>query len=434
MKTLSSSTLLGTRTAPIAAAAILVFSMSTSAVAQKADADDPALKSIRAFIESANVNKNNSRWKSSLKKPAKATFDASKDYYWNLETNKGKIRVRFLPDVAPMHVTSTIYLTELGFYDDIKFHRVIPGFMAQGGCPQGRGTGGPGYQYPSEFSPSVKHSKGGLLSMANRGPGTDGSQFFLTFKATPWLDGKHTIFGEIDQGMDTLKKLEAKGTRGGATTEPLSIVKATITTGRATPATLENFKKLLAERKVDTKKANWKTSLEAPPRFGYDGKSEWSWKMKTNKGEMTIKLLSETAPQHVTSTVYLTLLGFYDDLTFHRVIPGFMAQGGCPTGTGRSGPGYQYAGEFDPKVKHDRPGLLSMANAGPGTDGSQFFLTFVKTPWLDGKHTIFGEVVEGKGVLKLLEAAGTPGRGATKEPLKIEKCEIVVTPKKAAGD
>ena len=130
-------------------------------------------------------------------------------------------------------------------------------------------------------------------------------------------------------------------------------------------------------------------------------------------------------PKHVTSTVYLTLLGFYDDLTFHRVIPGFMAQGGCPTGTGRSGPGYQYAGEFDPKVKHDRPGLLSMANAGPGTDGSQFFLTFVKTPWLDGKHTIFGEVVDGEQVLRALEACGSKS-GTTNEELRIDKATISV--------
>jgi cyclophilin family peptidyl-prolyl cis-trans isomerase len=100
-----------------------------------------------------------------------------------------------------------------------------------------------------------------------------------------------------------------------------------------------------------------------------------------------------------------------------------MAQGGDPTGTGMSGPGYKYDGEINPNVKHDRPYLLSMANAGPGTDGSQFFITFKATPWLDGKHTIFGEVVEGQDTVKKLEAAGTP-QGKPTEDLKIVKAKI----------
>jgi cyclophilin family peptidyl-prolyl cis-trans isomerase len=127
-----------------------------------------------------------------------------------------------------MHVTSFIYLSRLGFYDGLAFHRVIPGFMAQGGCPLGTGTGGPGYKYSGEFSNDVKHDRGGLLSMANAGPGTDGSQFFLTFVATPWLDGKHTIYGEITDGMDTMKSLEAVGSRAGKTSEPVSIETVTI--------------------------------------------------------------------------------------------------------------------------------------------------------------------------------------------------------------
>jgi cyclophilin family peptidyl-prolyl cis-trans isomerase len=119
----------------------------------------------------------------------------------------------------------------------------------------------------------------------------------------------------------------------------------------------------------------------------------------------------------------LTKKGFYDGIAFHRVIPGFMAQGGCPLGTGRGGPGYKYTGEFKPNVKHDRPYLLSMANSGPGTDGSQFFLTFKATPWLDGKHTLFGEIVSGQDVMKKLEAAGGPN-GKPKEKLVITKARI----------
>jgi cyclophilin family peptidyl-prolyl cis-trans isomerase len=129
---------------------------------------------------------------------------------------------------------------------------------------------------------------------------------------------------------------------------------------------------------------------------------------------------------HVSSTIYLSRLGFYDGITFHRVIPGFMAQGGDPLGNGRGGPGYKYAGEFDKRVKHDRPGLLSMANAGPGTDGSQFFLTFVPTPHLNGKHTIFGEVVEGMETVKEIERRRLPGSSTGQEPLVINHARIEV--------
>ena len=156
-------------------------------------------------------------------------FDATKDYFWVLETNKGNIRIKLMPDVAPMHVTSTIFLTNKGFYDGTMFHRVIPGFMAQGGCPLGTGTGGPGYKYEGEIKPNVKHDRPYLLSMANAGPGTDGSQFFITFKPTPWLDGKHTIFGEVVEGQDTVKKLEDAGTPGqGKPKEEMKIIKAKI--------------------------------------------------------------------------------------------------------------------------------------------------------------------------------------------------------------
>ena len=151
--------------------------------------------------------------------------------------------------------------------------------------------------------------------------------------------------------------------------------------------------------------------------------------MKTNKGEVTIHLLAATAPMHVSSTLYLARLGFYDGLKFHRVLKGFMAQGGCPLGNGMGGPGYKYAGEFEGKVSHDKPGLLSMANAGPGTDGSQFFLTFVPTQYLDGKHTVFGEVTAGMDVVKTLEACGAAGgAGTPSEPLSIEMSWIVVKP------
>jgi peptidyl-prolyl cis-trans isomerase B (cyclophilin B) len=116
--------------------------------------------------------------------------------------------------------------------------------------------------------------------------------------------------------------------------------------------------------------------------------------IKTSKGDIKLRLFAEKTPITVANFVNLARKGYYDGLTFHRVIPDFMIQGGCPQGTGTGGPGYRFEDEFSPALKHDAPGKLSMANAGPGTNGSQFFITHVKTPWLDGRHTVFGEVVD----------------------------------------
>lgn len=118
--------------------------------------------------------------------------------------------------------------------------------------------------------------------------------------------------------------------------------------------------------------------------------------IKTNKGDINLKLFPDKAPLTVLNFVNLSKRGFYNNLTFHRVIPNFMIQGGCPLGTGTGGPGYQFKDEFSPELKHNKPGILSMANAGPNTNGSQFFITHVPTPYLNNKHTVFGEVVDSK--------------------------------------
>ena len=118
------------------------------------------------------------------------------------ETSKGTIRVNLLPDEAPVTVANFINLVGRGFYNKLKFHRVIANFMIQGGCPKGNGTGGPGYQFEDEFAADLRHDKAGKLSMANAGPGTNGSQFFITHAPTPHLDDAHTIFGEVQADVD----------------------------------------------------------------------------------------------------------------------------------------------------------------------------------------------------------------------------------------
>ena len=144
------------------------------------------------------------------------------DLIATFHTARGPIRLRIFADKAPVTVASFVNLVKRGYYDGLSFHRVIPDFMIQGGCPQGSGTGGPGYKFEDECRPDLRHDKPGILSMANAGPRTNGSQFFITHVATPWLDGKHTVFGEVigaeDQkvvdavrGRDQIEKVTIEG-------------------------------------------------------------------------------------------------------------------------------------------------------------------------------------------------------------------------------
>ena len=146
-----------------------------------------------------------------------------------------------------------------------------------------------------------------------------------------------------------------------------------------------------------------------PPTMTIDVKKKYQATLNTEKGDIVLELLADKTPVTVNNFVFLSREGFYNGGIFHRVIANFMVQGGDPTGTGRGGPGYTFKDEFDPTLKHDKPGILSMANAGPGTNGSQFFITHVPTPWLDGKHSVFGRVIGGLDVLMSIPPRD-PGR------------------------
>ncbi len=160
---------------------------------------------------------------------------------------------------------------------------------------------------------------------------------------------------------------------------------------------------------------------------------------ETSMGNIVCKLLEKEAPKTVANFIGLAegtkeftdektgeagKRNYYDGLIFHRVIPKFMIQGGCPRGDGRGGPGYQFGDEFHPSLKHDKPGKLSMANAGPGTNGSQFFITVAATPWLDGRHTIFGEVVEGQDVADKISNTPRDANDRPRTPVALKSVKI----------
>jgi cyclophilin family peptidyl-prolyl cis-trans isomerase len=146
-----------------------------------------------------------------------------------LKTTLGDLSAEIYEDKAPKTAANFLGLIRKGYYDGLTFHRVIPGFMIQGGCPKGDGTGGPGYNIPDEFHPSLKHTSAGIFSMANAGPNTGGSQFFITLAPTSWLDGKHAIFGKVTKGMDVVEAI-AKVPRDGSDRPrtAVKIVKATV--------------------------------------------------------------------------------------------------------------------------------------------------------------------------------------------------------------
>ena len=159
-----------------------------------------------------------------------------------------------------------------------------------------------------------------------------------------------------------------------------------------------------------------------PPTMVIDPQKTYTAVFHTEKGDIKVRLHVDKVPKTVNNFVFLAQQGFYDGTTFHRVIKDFMAQAGDPTGTGTGGPGYKFADEFHPKLRHDKPGILSMANAGPGTNGSQFFITHVPTPWLDNKHSVFGEVIEGLDVLLSIperDPARSKGPGASLTSVEI---------------
>jgi cyclophilin family peptidyl-prolyl cis-trans isomerase len=168
-------------------------------------------------------------------------------------------------------------------------------------------------------------------------------------------------------------------------------------------------------------------AYDRPPEMALKPGHDYHANLLTEKGTVRIKLFAEEAPQTVNNFVFLAREGYFDGTTFHRVIEGFMAQGGDPTGTGAGGPGYSIRDEFHPDLRHDRPGVLSMANRGPNTGGSQFFITHVATPWLDDRHAVFGEVVEGMEVVSSIRERDPQ---SDREPGdRIERVEIEETPR-----
>ncbi len=408
----------------------------------------------------AGAGSRSGAWRTRVPPPPPVRFDPATAYYWTLRTDRGAMKFRLRPDLAPRHVASLLWLTRTGFYDGLTIHRVVPGFVIQGGCPNGDGRGGPGYRMKGEFHGRLGHDRPGILSAANAGPGTDGSQFFVTLQKTRGLDGRHTTFGELISGEDTLRAIERLGTASGRPRRPVRIHEARATTaplgaagsnpsgrsesltgsapGPASGSSTNPGARVLAEidayieaMRIDKDHPRWRTRLPRPPRFVFPPGSRYRWRLRTSEGPIEAELRVFAAPMHASNLIYLTRLGFYDGLTLHRVVPGFIVQGGCPIGDGTGTPGYRFDLE-QPGGRHDRRGLVGWANSGrPNTEGSQFYVTLGAAPHLDGGQTLIGEVIEGDATLEAIERAAQEAEGGSGPAIRILDARIYVD--EAAG-
>ena len=178
---------------------------------------------------------------------------------------------------------------------------------------------------------------------------------------------------------------------------------------------------------ISVARPSGRVTYSSPPQMTLDSSSDYAADFRTNYGNFRVRLLQGQTPITVNNFVFLAQQGYYDGLTFHRVIEDFMIQGGDPTGNGTGGPGYVFQDEIVPGLVFDAPGKLAMANGGPGTNGSQFFITTVPTPHLNGNHTIFGVVAEGQAVVDAISSVTTGARNSPQQPVIIERIDIIQT-------
>ena len=401
------------------AAADTAAAAATAEPAEEAASAAPTLSGDRPLAAFEPVDRNNY-----FSEAPEMTIDPSKYYYATIKTEKGDIKVQLFADRAPATVNNFVFLANQGFYDDTTFHRVIDGFMAQAGDPTGTGAGGPGYQFADEFAPGVSFDRPGLLAMANAGPGTNGSQFFITFAPTPWLDGGHTIFGEVIEGDDVLSQITLRDPQGGAT-EPGDLIKSitieesdssTLPTPTALPPTPTPFPptSLVGERPLaelsGAEKANY---FNAPPEMVIDTAKSYTATISTSQGDMVATLYDDDAPVAVNNFVVLANLGFFDNTPVNDVNPEQLVVIGAPD----NDPGRDVGYTFNPEVGlPETPDVGSITYrslqqdpaGGVIASGSQLFLALVAPPPdVVDAYSFFGKIVDGVEVLSTLTVSDT---------------------------
>lgn len=344
--------------------------------------------------------------------PPEMTIDPQTTYTATFRTEQGEILVELFADLAPITVNNFIFLAREGYYDDTTFFRVLPDFMAQGGDPSNTGAGNPGYTFEDEFTPELLFDGPGYLAMANRGPATNGGQFFLTVAATEWLNGQHTIFGKVVEGMDVLTSLTPRDPQEnpafdgdllhsiviGEVAESL-LPTPTATPDPIVPAVQEG--RPLADLPV----AERENLFTGSPAMVIDPELSYSARIDTTKGEILIELRPQDAQDLVNNFVVLADLGYWDAFPITYVEPEVFMLTGSPAGDPSSDVGYTLRMQGELSNTEGAVGYWFRQDR-IAPSGSQFYILMTDlSQVLDANPTVFGYVVEGLDVVSELTGA-----------------------------
>ncbi len=338
--------------------------------------------------------------------PPEMAIDPQTVYLATFRTDKGDIIVELFAEEAPLAVNNFVFLAREGFYDDTTFFRVIQDFMAQGGDPTETGAGGPGYVFEDEFTPKLLFDGPGYLAMANRGASTNGSQFFITFAATPWLNARHTIFGKIVEGMDVLAELTLRNPDENPTSDGdllLTVIieeipESLLPTPTATPIPIVpevQDGRPLADIPV-AERANLYTGS---PAMVIDTAVTYHALIETTKGLITIELQADEAPDLVNNFVVLADLGYWDGFPVAYIEPDVFLLTGSPAGDPSSDIGYTLPLQGDLSNIESAVGYWFRQDL-IAPSGSQFYILMTDLgPVLDAYPTVFGYVVDGMEIV-----------------------------------
>ncbi len=345
--------------------------------------------------------------------PPPMLIDKTKYYVATFKTAKGDFRIQLYADKAPFTVNNFVFLARQGFYNNTTFHRVITDFMAQGGDPSGTGSGGPGYTFDDEIDPDMKFDKPGVLAMANYGANTNGSQFFVTFKEYPDLNGRYTIFGQVISGMDVVLSLKLRDPNANPTTPGDTLYSVTIEESpinllpppTATP-TLNSPRQTPSVKSLATLEVTARGNIfTGPPDMVIDTAHAYRASILTTKGKLDFALCTAEAPKSVNNFVVLAKMGYWDNFPINYAERHKFILTGQPTGMQDSGIGYTLPHETGCSNEAGALGYWTPEGATESSAG-QLYVLMVTNKSLDGKNTAFGRLI-GDGALLLANSLTT---------------------------